>query len=233
MYDASPVVAEQIDREYFDTNHQPPQSKGKIGLQQCMSIVSKIGAKIQGVHLFLDALNESQDAQKALGLVKELIRHIPSCWIMLSATEELDATYCPEEVHVVPIRPNSIDLDIRLYIETSLNNSPSLARLPSFLKARIRTVLQKNHDGMYVISKLLSSPLTILKVQMGTMSTRGVSSEEDFEGYPQGINRRSEDTHRYISKYLAQDPFRRSANGPANVTLAVNRFGTDDSGGAE
>ena len=152
MYDSSPAVAELIDREYFDINYKPQQSPGRISLQECLSIVREIGASIQGIQIVLDALNESQDAHNAFDLIKELIRDVPSCRIMLSSTEEFDGTSIDEGVHIVQMSPKSIDLDVQRYIETSLKNNPFLAKLPDPLKERIRTVLQRNHDGMYVSS---------------------------------------------------------------------------------
>jgi len=121
-----------------------------MSFQEGFAILAEGGVKLSGAYLFLDAINESQQARKMLNLVKELIQKIPSVRIMMSSTEELDDPFEGQGVEVVAMDRGGISRDIQFYIGAWLENDSHLSTLPQSLKTKISSTLQQGNYGVYV-----------------------------------------------------------------------------------
>lgn len=101
--------------------------------------------------IFIDAINEScQSAAIASSLVR-LSKSAKNLYVFLTSTEEAVTDHFEGDANLIKVslQSQAVVKDVKVFVEASLEENPSLRDLKDDLKAEIRTTLIREAQGMY------------------------------------------------------------------------------------
>ncbi|KAF7136773.1 hypothetical protein CNMCM5793_006242 [Aspergillus hiratsukae] len=112
-------------------------------LIDCLSLFSESQEK---VFIFVDATNESDEADEILSVMLRLINTLPCSYIMVTSTAPVgEDSRTLREV----MKPSSNEGDIQAFVNSQLQVQPTLRRLPPDIKRDISETLMKKANGMF------------------------------------------------------------------------------------
>lgn len=123
----------------------------RLTLSQAQSIFSQACNALPGLTVFLDAINESEQATTILSTIWRLIDENQNLRVIISSTEELFASAFQDtaaSLFTVDMKPEEVAVDIKGYVESWLGKHEKLRSLPRRLKNEIRSRLLLSSEGM-------------------------------------------------------------------------------------
>ena len=192
-----PIFWTDIDDRYHKGKAQARYEPAKYDLSDLENLIVQFSTQLPGILLFLDAINESNKASAVLQSLSRIVGNSGSIRIMMTSTEELDATFGPLRVHRVPVMTGNTDHDIFKYIVAYISHNQELSSLPTGLKEDIKSTLLRKSDGRYdslfktpsIISVLMNS-----QFPMGPMPAGESSQPANVPCHPRCAPNRAQDS---------------------------------------
>ena len=113
-------------------------------------LLKDVCREVSSVHLFVDAINESKEANHLLTVMSSIVQEMPAVKIMISSTEDLglpSEDAASDSIMTVAMKTRYIDHDIRQYVESWLRSHERLRQLPPSLKSNIMHTLHAQANG--------------------------------------------------------------------------------------
>ena len=145
-----------IDTRYGTREQMHAESVTQPSLLELSTILYDSLEELDHVYIILDALDECDEREKLLFIVKQLF-YSKAGKIHVLVTSRSDTHL---EEHLTPmitarllVESSLIEPDIRSYIQEQLHDNPKLRRWPQKVQERIEAALLTGAQGMYVAKK--------------------------------------------------------------------------------
>ncbi|KAF7160641.1 hypothetical protein CNMCM6106_008063 [Aspergillus hiratsukae] len=112
-------------------------------LIDCLSLLRWSERKI---FIFVDAMNESDEADEILSVMLRLIKTFTRSYIMVTSTAPVRKN---SSILREVMRPSSNEGDVQAFVNSQLQVQPTLRRLPPDIKHDISETLMKKANGMF------------------------------------------------------------------------------------
>ena len=127
------------------------RERARLTLIEAEALFSKACEDLPALYVFVDAINESEQAAVILSTILNLVEKNSKLHVVMSSTEELFAL--PSQVVssntiIVGMTSGKVAYDISDYVESWLETHERLRRLPLRLKDKIRSKLLSSSEGM-------------------------------------------------------------------------------------
>ena len=140
-----------VDARYREELNKGLISPARLNLSETESMLGTACKKLPNVHVFLDALNKSNESTSIVATLWNLVKENEKLRIMVSSTEELYMSFeqpAPSPLLAVYLASSLVDEDIRAYVEYSLEHNEGLRNLPIPLRDSIKHKLLSRSNGM-------------------------------------------------------------------------------------
>lgn len=145
-------------RKFTDTRHGPciqmqAESVAQPSLLELSIILHDSMEEFDHVYIILDALDECDEREKLLSIIKRLLYSKTGKTHMLVTSRSdvnLEECLAPMITARILIESGLIEQDIRSYIQGQLHDNTKLRRWPPKVQERIESALMAGAKGMYV-----------------------------------------------------------------------------------
>ncbi|KFY48733.1 hypothetical protein V495_01084 [Pseudogymnoascus sp. VKM F-4514 (FW-929)] len=154
-----PELLDDFMPEYLKAKER--STPAQLSIEKLEKVFITHAKSLPRVYLFLDAINECQDASATVDLLVRLSRRCRNLRMLITSTRDLNIREPSSTIQTLVVQMDSsrVTKDISIFVDDMLALDPSLRNITKELKADIGSTVISSADGMFRYARWLLNHL--------------------------------------------------------------------------